>query len=45
MVAFAWKVPSQGGDQTRVAHLITKLTDIWEVYSTRHMRKEFLDYY
>lgn len=45
VVSFVWKVPPQGGDQTSVARLITKLTNKQDIYSTRHMRREFLDQY
>ena len=46
VVSFVWKITKMGAvNESKVSQLITKLSDQYQLYSSREMRKDFLHRY
>ena len=44
-LVFLWKTPTEGGEATQNAKLVTELNQRQKVYSTREMRRNFIHKY
>ena len=44
-LVFLWKIPAEGGEATQNAKLVTELNQRQKVYSTREMRRDFIQRY